>query len=220
MDFPMPTMLREVRQQIREQIGEAIEAYASVEAEQAMLLRKILAADYREAFIIFFAVQNVRARGEMIQDLLDLRFGGRLKSYWANCNKFLLALAKFRNAVAHWHPYTNLYENEDQTRHYEPALGPPNPNNLLPLEAKHFPAFIADCAYIIGHLQMLATRVGEGPESLPQKFQAPAIRRNLAVLPQREMPKAQKPRRPPSVPKLSPAQIRAKALKDAREKKS
>jgi hypothetical protein len=215
----MPVMLREVRQELRAQIGEAIEAYAAVEAEQAMLLRKILSVDYREAFIIFFAVQNVRARGEMIQELLDLRFAGRLKNYWASCNKFLLVLAKFRNAVAHWHPYTNLYENKDQTRHYEPALGPPSPGNLLPLEAKHFPAFIEDCEYIISHLRMLATRVSEGLESLPQKFQPPEVRRNLAHLPQRQRPATPNPLRPPSVPKLSPAEKRAKALKDAREAK-
>jgi hypothetical protein len=218
----MPVLLREVRKELRLHIGEAIEAYAAVEAEQAMLLRKILSADYREAFIIFFAVQNVRARGEMIKDLLELRVGGRLKKYWTNCNTFLLQLAKFRNAVAHWHPYTNLYESMDQIPHYEPALGPPNPGNLLPLEAKHFPHFIKDCEYIIDHIRMLATRVGEGREALPHKFQPPEIRRNLARLPERQRPVEPKPRRPPSVPKLSAAQKRAKGLKDARaaEKKS
>jgi hypothetical protein len=66
----MLVTIREMRQEIRVQIGESIEAYAPVEAKQAFLLKSILNVDYRKACIIFFAVQNVRARGEMIQDLL------------------------------------------------------------------------------------------------------------------------------------------------------
>jgi hypothetical protein len=42
----------------------AIEAYASLEAKQAFLLKSILRIDYQQACIIFSAVQNVRARGE------------------------------------------------------------------------------------------------------------------------------------------------------------
>ena len=197
----MPIHTREMRRELRQQIGESIEAYAAVEAQQAFLLKSILKVDYREACIIFSAVQNVRARGEMIQDLLARYFDRRLEKYWASCNAFLLKLARFRNALAHWQPYSNLYETPDGKRRFEPALGPPAANGLKPLEARDFPAFITDCEYIQSEIQKLDAIIIGGPGAWAEKFQPPAIRQNQAVLRSRQTPKELQPHRPPSKPK-------------------
>jgi hypothetical protein len=216
----MPVTIREMRQELRVQIGESIEAYASVEAKQAFLLKSILNIDYRKACVIFFAVQNVRARGEMIQDLLGHE---RLEKYWNSCNKFLLKLAQFRNALAHWQPYSNLYEGLGGKKHYEPALGPPTQNGLKPLEASDFPAFIEDCDYIGTEIQKLDAMIIGGPRSWPEKFQPPAIRQNRAALRPRRIAKAPQPQRPPSKPsvlhkgrKPSAKQRRQRALRKHR----
>ncbi|WP_145927475.1 hypothetical protein [Bradyrhizobium neotropicale] len=221
----MPVTIREVRQQLREQIGEAIEAYATVEAKQAFLLMSILHIDYQKACIIFSAVQNVRARGEMMQDLLDQVSDGRLKRYWSLCNAFLLKLAQFRNAMAHWQPYSNLYEGPGDKLHYEPALGPPAQNGLKPLEASDFPAFIEDCGYIGEEIQKLDAIIKTGLRSWPEKFPPPVIRQNRAVLRRLRSAKELQPQRPPSKPNLlqkgqkpSAKQRRQRALSKARNR--
>jgi len=221
----MPVTVQDMRRELRLQIGESIEAYASVEAKQAFLLKSILDIDYRKACVIFFAVQNVRARGDMIQDLLEQGFDTRLQDYWKSCNGFLLKLAQFRNALAHWQPYSNLYEGPDDKRHLEPALGPPTHNDLKALEARDFPAFIEDCAYIGGEIHKLDAMIKSGPKVWAQNFQQPVIRRNRAVL--RRHRTATQPQRPPSKPsslqkgqKPSRKQRRLRALSKARTKPS
>jgi hypothetical protein len=221
----MPATIREMRQELRVQIGESIEAYASVEAKQAFLLKSILNIDYQKACVIFSAVQNVRARGEMIHDLLGQSYDERIKKYWDFCNRFLLKLAQFRNALAHWQPYSNLYEGPGGKRHYEPALGPPTQNGLKPLEASDFPAFIEDCSYIGAEIQKLDAIIMSGPGSWPEKFRPPAIRQNRAVLRPRRTAKELQPQRPPSKPnflqkgrKPSAKQRRRRALSEVRHK--
>jgi hypothetical protein len=207
-----------MRRELRMQIGESIEAYASVEARQAFLLKSILRIDYRKSCTIFFAVQNVRARGEMIQDLFDYGFDERIKKYWKSCNAFLLKLAQFRNALAHWQPYVNLYDDGGGNRHHEPALGPPSQSEFRPLEANDMPAFIEDCEYIGGEIQKLDAIIMAAPGSWPEKLQSPVIRRNQATL--RRLRTAKERQRPPSKPnplqkgrKPSAKQRRQRALK-------
>jgi hypothetical protein len=220
----MPVTIREMRQAIRLNIGESIEAYASVEARQAFLLATILNLDYRRAGTIFFAVRNVRARGEMIQELLDQGFDERIKKYWDSCNRFLQKLAKFRNALAHWQPYANLYEGLNGETHYEPALGPPTQNDMKPLEASNFPAFVEDCDYIGGEIHKLDAMIKSGPGAWPERFQPPTIRQNRASLRPRRTPKELQPPRPPSKPsalqkggKPSPKQRRQRAMSKDRD---
>jgi hypothetical protein len=221
----MPVPIREMRQALRVQIGESIEAYASVEAKQAFLLKSVLNIDYRRACVIFFAVQNVRARGEMIQDLLGNGLDDRIRKYWGSCNKFLLKLAQFRNALAHWQPYSNLYEGPGDKLHYEPALGPPTQNDLKPLEASDFPAFVEDCDYIGDEIQKLDAIIKSGPGAWPERFQPPTIRPNRACLRPRQTAKELQPQRPPSKPsplqrgrKPSAKQKRQRAMSKGRDK--
>ena len=118
---------------LNQAIGEAMSAYAEVESHLANLLGTLLKTDHRRAYIIFFSAQNARARLEMIEHLLDIHLQPSLKrdfkKFWNSCTKYLLLLARFRNAIAHWHPHTNLYvkRNEDgkMETHYAAALGHP-----------------------------------------------------------------------------------------------
>jgi hypothetical protein len=144
--------------------------------------------------------------------------------FWNSCERYLLALAKFRNAIAHWHPQTNVYLKSrgegDEPFHYEPALAHPVPGNgNRSLELKDFSPFIEDCQYAFAFLSALEPLAKRKPRSLPEKFRQPITRQNRAVLRPHQNPKEQQPRRPPSTPKLSSAQKRAKALKAARAAK-
>jgi hypothetical protein len=198
----MPVTIQEMRQPIRVNIGESIEAYATVETKQAFLLATILNIDWRKACVVFFAVQNVRSRGEMVEELLGQGFDERLQKYWTSCNKFLQKLAQFRNALAHWQPYSNLYEGPNGERHLEPALGPPTLKNLKPLEAADLPAFVEDCEYIGGEIHKLDAMIKSGPRAWAEKFQPPAIRQNRAVLRLLRTAKELQRQRPPSKPNL------------------
>jgi hypothetical protein len=201
-----------------------MQAYAMVETLQASLLEAILKIDFRRAHAIFFAAQNVRARNELLQTLLELEFGSDLKTYWASCSKFLLTLAQFRNAIAHWHPFTNIYiKNDSDETKLAPALGHPVlDRNFRSIEEPDFPPFIRDCLHIREELSSLIALVRERPSSLPERFRQPIVHRNEAVLQPRRNPKAQQPQRPPSSPsvlqkgkKPSPKQRRQRALSEA-----
>jgi hypothetical protein len=201
-------------------VGRAIEAYSNVEGSLALLLQQILKLDPLRTFIIFAAVQNTRSRGELFQELLAIEFDGRLDSHWYACNKFLATLAAFRNALAHWHPHTSLWVNDEQGVRRTHSIGKLVPGGVEHIVEKDIDIFDSDCLYIRTEIGLLTAIVRDGPLSLPEKFQPQAIRQNQAVLRQRQIPKEPAPPRPPSVPKLSPAQKRAKAAKDAREKKT
>lgn len=213
---------------LHQAIGEAIESYATAEAEIAHLLGALLKIEDAEAFAILFAVQNVRSRNELFGHLLVLRLGDGIRKYWASCSKFLLTLGQFRNAIAHWHPYYNLYQNDKRSPLYVPAVGHPVPGHkLAALEAGDFPPFIIDRKAIVLELDDLTDVVIRGLLPLPEKFQKPITRRNRAVLQPLQRPTEQQPRRSPSRqseskkgPKPSAKQRRQRALSAAKKKPS
>jgi hypothetical protein len=138
-------------------IGEAMQTYAMVEAHQATLFELLLKTDLRRANAVFFAIQNVRTRNELLETLLELEFGSGLERYWASCSGFLSKLAQFRNAIAHWHPYVNIYARNDGSDWTPiPAVGDPVlGRNARSLEATDFPTFIRDCLWIREELSSL-----------------------------------------------------------------
>jgi hypothetical protein len=203
-------------------IGEAIEAYAKVEGMLALLFQRILKIDIQRAYLIIFSIQNSRARNELFSDLLTMEYEGKLNKYWGSCGLFLGKLAQFRNAIAHWQPTLNVFEHE-KTREFkfEHIMAQPNLKKTLEsIGALEIGPFLVDCWKIRGRLSDLEVLIRERPAVLPEKFQKPIPDQNLAVLQRRQIAKEQSPLRKPSVPKLSVAQKRAKALKDARKKKS
>jgi hypothetical protein len=201
-------------------VGRGIDAYSRVEAEQAFLLKAILKTDIRTAYLICFAVQNTRSRVDLIENLLRYKFSNKFETYWDSCSKFIGILAQFRNAIAHWHPSLKIYSDVSNELRYVQSIAPPVPSNLRHIEEKDIPAFVADCENICAALRDLSKFISSRRRSLPQKFQQPLAYRNQADLQPPPIPKAPQPLRPPSRPKLSRAQKRAKALKDARTKKS
>ena len=189
------------RKPLNQAVGEAIEAYANVEAQLAFLLQALLQIDVNKAYAILFAIQNSRLKNELFQFLL-LEGDPALKKYWASCGKFLLTLAQVRNAVAHWHPYIDLYATDDaKVTKAVPVLGHPIPGfHLKSLEPKHLSLFVMDCRNIRAELSSLTSIVKTKPSTLPGKFQKPIAHRNQAVLRSRLTPKERQPQRPPSQP--------------------
>jgi hypothetical protein len=222
----IPVRKTHTREQLHQAIGEAIEAYARVEQSLAELLSAIIEVRPRYSYVLFHAVQNTRSRNEMFQSLLDVLFYGKqqnLDTYWDSCSKYLHTLAKFRNAAAHWHPRVNIYFDTVAFagKGVDAAIGPPNPwaGRGRSLTASSFPPFIRDCQYIKEELDGLTECLRDKPSSLPERYQKPLARQNEALLQQSRIAKEPQPLRKPSVPKLSRAQKRKKALKDARAKK-
>lgn len=199
--------------------GEAIQDYARVETSQAMLIEALLHIDFERAHAVFFAVQNVRSRTKLIETLLEIEFKDQFQKHWNSCAKFLLKLADFRNAAAHWHPMGIIILSKDKSksRVVEGIAHPVSGYPYRPLMPDDFAPFRKDCLFARTFLSELCDAIDRRSSPLPEKFQKPITPQNLAVLQLRRTAKAPQLQRPPSVPKLSPAQKRAKALKDARE---
>jgi hypothetical protein len=198
-------------------VGRAIDAYSRVEAEEAFLIQAILRTDIKTAYLICFAVQNTRSRIELIENLLRYKFSNKFETYWDSCSKFIGILAKFRNAIAHWHPHLQVYSNQQETR-YVQSLRSPVPSGLQPIREGDIPPFVEDCDNISSAIRDLSKFIAARRRSLPRRFQQPIACHNQAGIQPRQIATAPRPPRKPSTPKLSRAQKRAKAVKDARGK--
>jgi hypothetical protein len=214
----MTILLNPENKEIHSAMGRAIDAYANVEGSQVFLLETILGISTKEAVTIFFAVQNVRFRHEMFEQLLSAKHKDKYNEFWNKCGSFLEKLSKFRNAIVHWAPMVAIHRDKSgKVVQLEHKLGHPS-KSLLDITTTSISDFVKDCRYIQQEISALKRSLMDDDPALalPDKFQKPNLRRNLAVLQPPPKPKAPQPRRPPSVPKLSAAQKRAKALKAAR----
>jgi hypothetical protein len=216
-------VLNPENKEIHAAIGKALDAYASVEGAHVRVLESILKITPREAAIVLFSVQNARSRYEMIQELLKINHQEKYAKFWAGCQSFLLKLASYRNALVHWHHIMVVYMDKSgkfdgQSHELQDPWGGAYYDEI---KASDVPAFDKDCRYIEQEIHALKRDLDGEPleRASPNRFLKPNLRQNLAVLPVRPKPKEPKAPRPPSVPKLSAAQRRAKARKDAREKK-
>ena len=206
-------------------VGEAMEAYANYEATAASLIRVLLKTNYRQAMAIYFAVKSSRDRMELFENLIILRMSAKHRSkfepFWNSVTSYLQVMTKFRNALAHWHPYITIYEDiksgDGKPYLYRPTLADPVPNpNGRSLHAEDIGPFVQDCKFAQGIFTLLYDYFDKKPRSLPEIFQRPIERQNQASLRSPPNSKARQPQREPSVPKLTAAQRRAKALKEAR----
>jgi hypothetical protein len=188
----LPSFDLDQRKVIHGAIGEAMEAYAEVEMTLASVLRLLLHTELLEAHAVFFAIQNVRSRNELFQTLLTIRFKDDIKKFWNSCDKFLLTLAQYRNAIAHWHPLVTIYLDKNDKATLKNAIGHPAiRSSYKPLEIDDFPPFIKDCLYIRQELSGLISLLKDSPATFPDKFRQPIARRNQGVLRPHRKTKAQ-----------------------------
>jgi len=148
--MPRTIPLNPENKAIHAQIGKAIEAFAMVEGAQAMLIQKLLNIDLQSAYAIFFAVQNVPSRNEMLTTLIRVRHGGKYDSYWRSCRVFLQKLAEFRNALAHWHPVVSVFTDKEMNeRRFEYEIMDIRPSkSTAAIGVDGISPFIEDCRII------------------------------------------------------------------------
>jgi hypothetical protein len=218
---PREILLNPENKPIHAAIGQAIDSYAMVEGSQVFILEAILAIPPQMASVVFFSVQNVRSRHEMMQAILAIKHVDKYKKFWGKCGAFLQKLADFRNAVVHWHPVVAVYLDKKgaiQDHGYELKHGSAG-NSFLPIRTRDFPDFLKDCQYIQQELLAFNGYLkGDSAYSASQdRFLQPNLRRNLAVL--RQPPKLKEPQPPPKSsrasakrPKPSSKQRRLRAL--------
>lgn len=209
---------------IHQAIGKAVDLYTRVEAAQADILQSILKVKPAPASVLFYSVRSVRTQCEMIDALLRFAHGDKFKAFWTKCSTFLFKLSLYRNAIVHWHPHIDVYVKTTRmgfTVTGENVLGNPSLGRRgKSLTLDDFPLFYQDCVYIREELIALARDLKKQRRGRPshQKYRQAIIRPNLADLQPPARAKEPKPPRPPSKPRLSAAQRRSKALKNARAK--
>jgi hypothetical protein len=186
-------------------IGEAVMKYTEVEMAQATLLSSIMAIKHDRAYAIFYTIQNIRGRNSMIETLLRQQHGDMYEIYWESLSALLQKLARFRNAVAHWHPAMQIYM--DTKDGFRPSTKPPqnvlmNPSpgwGLKSLKRSDLPPFLEDCRTIQRELQDFSSHLDErragSSEPLPEKFRKRVLYLNRAVLQRHRKPKAPQSRR-------------------------
>jgi hypothetical protein len=175
-------------------IGEAAEAFTTVEAAQSNLLAIILRITDDAASVIYFTIQNVRARHEMFEALLNERFGSIHKKYWDSYGKYMITLSVFRNAIIHWHPVTILSLSGPSEAGIRRATPSGRGKYLTTPQIK---PFIQDCIRLRLETDQFAVFLRDGGEpTLHDRFLRPLTYRNQAVL-------GQPPKEPPPPPRSS-----------------
>ena len=210
---------------LRGAVGEAIEQYSQVEYLLSVLLQKVLNIPQREASITFKAVQNVRSRGNMFGDLLALRFGRKLNPHWKKCNAFLLILAEFRNAIAHWTFSAIVYKKPGGGVFIVPGLHSIGDDDMRPITEGDIAKFVKDCNHIEAVLNEFINLISGPPVTSQEISQIQPVRPNLAFLQRDLIPRAQQLLRSPSRPsplqkgkKPSAKQRRQRALSVVKKK--
>jgi hypothetical protein len=181
---PIPVLGPSLPQQVHEAIGKAIEAYALVEGEQVLVLQSVIGSDYPTATIIAFSM-NANSRCQMIGELLGHTYKGALDTYWKSCRKFLGKLAAYRNAIAHWHPLVEIYEDQSNRVYIKHVLNHPKSGKLYEsLDDQSVLPFIEDCHYIRSQLQDLNNEVLRKPRNaeFDERFGRPLARQNEALI--------------------------------------
>src|SRR5260370_14951233 len=170
-------------------IGEAVEAYTAVEAAQFQLLAIILGVNDDKAAIIFFAVQGVRSRQQMLEALLLEIYGQTYQKYWASYTSYITKLSEFRNAIVHWHHVT-ISNAEGPS---EAGIRPATPTGRgRALTVSQLRPFIQDCIRARVETDQFATFLRDGGEpTLRDRFLQPLTYRNQAALQPPPTPKAQ-----------------------------
>jgi hypothetical protein len=112
----------------------ALEAYAGVEQSLSMLLSVVLGTDMQSASIVFFRIANAKSRNQIIEALLQKRFGSAFDAFWFGVpntpnKRGLMTLVNQldgrRNEIIHWHTVTEINVDKDPPSVIA-ALGPPN----------------------------------------------------------------------------------------------
>ena len=112
----------------------ALEAYAGVEQSLSMLLGVALGTDTQSAAIVFFRITNAKSRNQIIEALLQKRFGSEFDAFWFGIpntpqKRGLMTLVNQldsrRNEIIHWHTVTEINVDTDPPTAIA-ALGPPN----------------------------------------------------------------------------------------------
>ena len=208
-------------EEVYQAVGYSLSRYAQIEFALASILAALIRLDFKTSNLIFIALKSTRARHELLSALFEAKFGAKITVYWNSCVSALQQMAAFRNAVAHWHKNGGTAYAVPEGHKALPityALTPP-PGQDGRITKSQMDLFTADCKAMQRLLNDLAKHAKQRPSALPKRFLRPiSYQPQASHLPP---PTATKPKRQrlPSVPKLSRAQRRAKALKDARLKR-
>jgi len=127
--------------------GSAIDWYARYEQSLLRLFATLLGAELGYANIIFFRMNNARARLSIIEKFLKKRHGDEFNFFWNSAQTKLSMLDDKRNHIVHW--AQAVYMNE--TGVYKVNLIPPhywdNLENLPQVTIDEIYVFIEQCNF-------------------------------------------------------------------------
>ncbi len=101
--------------------GHAINSYASIEQSLCFLLSIVGKMEPEVAHIIFFRINNSRARLEMIETLLARIYEGKYEKFWTSFKKLIAPLDQKRNNIVHWFVVSNIGDHASVQLTLRPA---------------------------------------------------------------------------------------------------
>lgn len=169
--------------------GDAIGAYANLEAALCRLLQSLLSVDVATAGIIFYRVVNTRSRNTILNDLLGHRYGQKFDAFWNSALKHIRILDGERNEIAHWHFVTEVGADDgpnvrldDQSKGlsvlHRPNSWLANPQASSRKTHEDMLTFTGKCHFMSRAIDVFATVV-----SVPEPFPVPQSWHDICLQP-------------------------------------
>src|SRR5437588_2076306 len=116
-----------VDQRLKIARADAIEAYSNLELALCRLLALLLGTKVDLAGIVFFRINNTRARSAALDSLLRHKYGTKYNLYWNSVFKLITQLDNERNQIVHWRTQLDLHwGRKKQLSSVTAKLMPPN----------------------------------------------------------------------------------------------
>ncbi|MEN3238963.1 hypothetical protein PUR29_36620 [Methylobacterium ajmalii] len=144
-------LVTEDQSEFHRKVGEAFEYYSRFEGYHSRILSSILNIDDDQGTLIFFTVQNVKSRNELILSLLEMKYGIKYRDFWRSVATFIENLAAFRNVLAHGH---RIVLGESGLHH-------PMPGKYSTILGSQIKYFLEDCELMNHVLSVFRGRIVE-----------------------------------------------------------
>jgi hypothetical protein len=83
----------------------AIESYADLEQQLALLFCDLMGSTYQKGSIVFYRIIGSVSRNSILMSLLRNEYGKTYDKFWTSLMKLIRQLDQTRNSIVHWHAW-------------------------------------------------------------------------------------------------------------------
>jgi hypothetical protein len=184
-------------------LGAAIQAYAGLEQALFLLFSRFSGTAKDVAGVIFFKITAARARDDILEKLLEIKYGNRYSVFWKSFASLINVVSGRRNEIVHWIATTTTSQGFFETNLLPPSFWT-RPMRTGKVSNDDLVEFAAKCRFICELCGLFQMELSQKPEAPPLAwrdiFQQPVVYPPPSTHPLYKKPKEPENQPPPSPP--------------------